>query len=66
MRGDLDNILQHLPHDLERTCAIPPPSQIPDNRYVALVQHNNTTRYATTILREERIVEKRFKTDSPR
>ena len=47
MRGDLDNILQHLPHDLERTCAIPPPSQIPDNRYVALVQHNNTTRYAT-------------------
>ena len=47
MRGDLDNILQHLPHDLERTCAIPPPSQIPNERYVALVQHNNTARYAT-------------------
>ena len=40
-------VSKKVPHDLERTCAIPPPSQIPDKRYVALVQHNNTARYAT-------------------
>ena len=46
LEGDLHSITAQLPGDLESTCAIPAPSQMPQNAIVALLLPGRMPRYA--------------------
>ena len=46
LEGDLDSIRAQLPGDLEPTCAIPAPSQMPQHAIVALIDPGRMPRYA--------------------
>ena len=50
LRGDLQNILSHLPPTLEAECAIPIPSQMPHMDFVALTPERGEPRYARVSL----------------